>query len=529
MKEQLETLISIARSAWRFRWLALGAFAATVILGSLAVLLAPGMYESRAQIYVDTKSVLRPLLQGVAVASQVRDDTDVVQRALLARPTLDNVARKTGLYARTKSPEKVDVLLKDLAEKISIHGDSSSGLYSIAYTDSSPQTAQAVVLALLDTFVSDSVGTRRADAQNAEKFLARQVVEYEKRLSDSEQQLAEFKKRNIGLMPDQRGDYFTRLQAELANRAKIQSDLAIVLQQRDELRRKIAGDSGSEAAALTPPTNQEIQSAVALDARIRDARTQLDSLLERYTDAHPQVLAQKEAIRRLEEQRQRELGGIRSTNGTRGQGGGAPVDAVVQNLQIALNSADVQAAALQTQLRQKDAVIADLQKTVTTGPEIEAELARLNRDYGVTKTQYETLLQRLETARISNDVDRSEELKFKILDPPHIPVLPVSPKRSMLLAGVVVFAFIAAFAVALLRGQTQPVYFSKSALRSAIALPIVGVVTRAYWDEEQSQRRREYALYALLGAAVVVMVAGAMVFNFRASQALRHVLGLEVG
>jgi len=58
---------------------------------------------------------------------------------------------------------------------------------------------------------------------------------------------------------------------------------------------------------------------------------------------------------------------------------------------------------------------------------VEAELATLVRDYGVTKTQYEALLQRLQTAHLSNDADRSEDHRFKILEPPRAALNPVAP------------------------------------------------------------------------------------------------------
>src|SRR5205823_3524187 len=383
MKEQIEALLSAIRSTWRFRWMALGVAWLVAILGTLLVLALPNKYQSRAQIYVDTRSVLRPLLQGLAVSPQTQDQTDVVRRALLARPSLDQVARKVGLYKRTHNPESAERLLTDLSDLIAIHGDTATGIYTITYSDQNPRTAQAVVKTLLDTFMEKSLGAGRTDTQNAESFLKQQVAQYEAALSQSEARLAEFKKKNVGLMPDQRGDYFGRLQAEVASLQKIRSDLAVAARQRDELRRKISGEENGQAILKTPPSAQDIQAATTLDARIRDSRHQLDELLLKFTDRHPEVLAVKDTIKRLEEQRHAELGGVRSTNGTVAQGSSVPVDPVVQNLQIGLNTADVQVASLQTQESQSAARVAELQRLVTTGPEVEAELARLNRDYGV--------------------------------------------------------------------------------------------------------------------------------------------------
>jgi polysaccharide chain length determinant protein (PEP-CTERM system associated) len=528
MKEQVEALVSMLLSAWRFRWTALGTAWLVAILGGFVVLALPGKYQSTAQIYVDSRSILRPLLQGLAVTPETQDQTDVVRRALLARPSLEEVGRKVGLYTSAQTPETQEKLLTDLAAAISLHGDTATGIYAISYTSSNPETARKVVQTLLDTFMTGSLGAGRHDTQNAESFLKEQVAQYSAALSQSEQKLADFKKKNFGLMPDQRGDYFGRLQTELASQQKIHSDLAVAQRQRDALRAKLAGqDNGTALLNQAPPTAQEIQSATVVDARIRDSRRQLDELLLKFTDKHPEVIAMRETIRRLEEQRRAELGGVRQTNGTATEGSSIPVDPVVQNLQIALNGADVQVATLQTQDAQSDARVAELQKLVTTGPEVEAELARLNRDYGVTKTQYEALLARLGTARLSNEADRSEDSRFKILEPPRAPLRPISPDRLMFLIGVLFAALVVGAGVALLRALTQPVYFSQHAIAKSTGLPVIGVVTRSRTPSQLGTRFRSRLMYAAATALLVCAVLAAGAASFKASHILRHAIGLE--
>ena len=527
MKEQIEALLSAIRSTWRFRWMALGVAWLVAILGTVLVLALPNKYQSRAQIYVDTRSVLRPLLQGLAVSPQTQDQTDVVRRALLARPSLDQVARKVGLYKRTHNPESAERLLTDLSDLIAIHGDTATGIYTITYSDQNPRTAQAVVKTLLDTFMEKSLGAGRTDTQNAESFLKQQVAQYEAALSQSEARLAEFKKKNVGLMPDQRGDYFGRLQAEVASLQKIRSDLAVAARQRDELRRKISGEENGQSILKTPPSAQDIQAATTLDARIRDSRHQLDELLLKFTDRHPEVLAVKDTIKRLEEQRRAELGGVRSTNGTVAQGSSVPVDPVVQNLQIGLNTADVQVASLQTQESQSAARVAELQRLVTTGPEVEAELARLNRDYGVTKAQYEALLQRLETARLSNEADRSEDRRFRILEPPRAPLRPISPNRLLFLVGTLGAAVFTGLGVAFLRSQTRPVFLSKKALAAATGLPVIGVVSRSRAPAVLGAERRDALNFTLVTLTLVVVIVTAGLVSYPVSRLLRQVVGLE--
>ena len=93
----VEMLFGEVRSAWRFRWIAIAAAWAICLLGWIGVLLIPGRYDSAAQVYVDTTSMLRPLLEGLAVAPQTSNEVEMVRQVLLARPRLELVIEETAL------------------------------------------------------------------------------------------------------------------------------------------------------------------------------------------------------------------------------------------------------------------------------------------------------------------------------------------------------------------------------------------------------------------------------------------------
>lgn len=528
MKEQLESLLNVVMSAWRFRWTALLVAASVCAVGVAAVLLYPGKYESQAEIYVDSRSVLRPLLKGLAVTDQAADDSDVVREALLARPTLIRVAQETGLYGRAMGALEADKLLLRLAQAITIHGDGSTGLYTIAYDDPNAPMAQSVVKALLETFVANSVGATRSDTRDAEAFLAQQVATYEQRLSRSEERLADFKKHNIDLMPNSGADYFGRLQAALTQRDKLRMDVAVAIERRNELRGKITSDA-SPGTSAAMPTDREILAAEALDARIRQEQAKLSTLLENYTEKYPTVVSEKGLIKRLQTERQTRFGNVNTTAATQSANSLAAVDPVVQDLQVALNNADLEVTTLQAQSQQLDDQIAQLQKSVTIGPEIEAELARLTRDSGVNKAEYDALLQRLEAARISNEADRSEELRFKVLEPPRVPLRPYKPNKRLLLMAVLFAALAAGAGVAVVRALTHPVFYTKAALGSALKLPVIGRVSQAYSGAQIAARRRESVAYGSATALLLLIVMVLVLFEFSASRLLQHLIARGAG
>src|SRR5688572_12843806 len=260
MFEQMQSFVSQLRSAWRFRWKALAVMWLVAVAGWIIVFLIPSQFESTARVFVDTNTLLRPLLEGIAVAPNTANQTDLVRRALLGRPQLESVIARTDLRHRARDERERENLVRDLMADIRITGDSATpqareaNIYMISYMDSDRRLAYTVVRTLLDSFVQQSLGANRADADTAQRFLRDQVSDYERRLTESEGRLAEFKKNNIGSMPDERGGYFERVQGEMTALDQLHASLTVAIHKRDELRGKLLGNPGGETGESSPST-----------------------------------------------------------------------------------------------------------------------------------------------------------------------------------------------------------------------------------------------------------------------------------
>lgn len=498
------------RSAWRFRRTGvLTAWASFCVLSGV-VCLVPLQYESRAQVRINNSTILEPLLQGVAVSTDSEKQADLVRRGLLSRPNLEQVARAGGLITDKSTPADIDEVILDLGKKIKIDGSLESRVYTITYADHSPRMARDVVSSLLSTFVRDSVDAKASDSQEAAAFFDQQVSDYAAKLQESERQLAEFKKKNIGLMPDDRGDYFVRLQQEMEALEKAKSDLAVARRQREALRSKLT--EGSAGGSGVMPTPEQIQAATAIDAEITQSRRDLDALLLKYTDRHPEVLAEKETIARLESRRAAIGGRVRATGGATVNRDPASSSAtLISSLEMSLNNSDVQVAALEAQVEEASRKVGALRATVSSRPEVEAELMRLNRDYGVTKDRYDALLQRLESARTSNQVDEKTKKNIEVLERPVISNQPATHPKGMMVFAALFVALALGIGAAGARAEFTPVYASRGSLESAFALPVLGVISRSVSDATMSSERRSFvfdcsALAALPVAAVVAAI-----------------------
>lgn len=512
MKELIEQLLAHVKASWRFRWQAVGVAWAVALLGWAGVYLLKNIYESRTQIYVDTESVLAPLLEGLAVQTDVMGQVEMMQLLMLSRPNLERVARETDLFLEARTPAQQAQVVERLQKKITLERAQRVSTFAITYTDSDAKRAQAVVQSLVDTFVEDTLGMKRTDVGNAKRFLEAQIKEYERRLTESENRLAQFKRENLALLPEEGRDFFRNLQDASASLRVLQARYQQLATRRDELQRQLAGENpslGSDAFGAQDPIDMEI---ATIDSQIAQ-------LMVQYTEKHPDV--QMLAARKTQLEELKRSGGTAPGAGVLGGGAdpaamGLGMNPVYQSTKMAVGATEAEMAELRSQIGQQQSQIEQLRAMIDQMPQVEAELNRLDRNYDVNKTQYDALVARLESANISTQAEQTaDSVKFRVVEPPIVPLTPVGPKRGLLSSMVMLAALAAGLAAAFLLAQMRPVFTSRDALSRVAGLPVLGAVTRLTAERFLPWYRTQAALIAgavgalLLGYVVVLLLSGA--------------------
>jgi hypothetical protein len=145
-------------------------------------------------------------------------------------------------------------------------------------------------------------------------------------------------------------------------------------------------------------------------------------------------------------------------------------------------------------------------------PGLAAEQDRLNRDYDAIKQQYDKLLGDREDVRLRGDVEsEGGGLRFRVIDPPTMSVIPASPNRPLLLLGVLVAGLVAGIGAAFGLGQVRTTYATIGRLEKATGLPVIGgisdVETPARAEQNRRQTRWFYAGCGGLGALCFLLLA----------------------
>lgn len=332
----------------------------------------------------------------------------------------------------------------------------------------------------------------------------------------------------MGLVPGDEGGYFQRLTTEIQEVKRLQSTLTIANSRRAELQRQLRGETPyvPPADGSGPRNTQTNGSAGPQDTagRIQDTQAHLDDLLLRYTEKHPEVIATKETLEALKARQQEELAALRRGDPGAAALANATSNPVYQSIQTQLNQADVTIAELRSQLADRQRNEGELRRLVDTAPEVEAEYARLTRDYDVTKTQYNALLERLEKARLSGDAEQTGVVKFNIVDPPSAGFKPIFPNRPLFLFAVLVVGLGTGAAVAYVMNMMRPVFANSRSLADLTGLPVLGSVTRSWVEKYRAQLRRGLLRYSLASGLLFVVFIVVVVAQQPGSRLLRQVL-----
>jgi hypothetical protein len=105
MHHTLDLILEQIRGAWRFRRTAMMVAWTVCVLGWLVVLAIPDTYSARARVYVDTRTRLSQVTEGIAVESNIATQAEEVRQALLGGPQLEKVARLAIPGFATATPE----------------------------------------------------------------------------------------------------------------------------------------------------------------------------------------------------------------------------------------------------------------------------------------------------------------------------------------------------------------------------------------------------------------------------------------
>ena len=459
----------------RRRWWLIVPLATCFIGGAILALVLPAWYRADATIGVTAASVSPELLRSGAAALDREERIRALTQQLYSRSLMERVAREEGLA--TDKP--IEQVVADLRANTMVRPDdpmakaaAKPGLdtFVISYLDRTPEQSQRVTNKLAQVFVDETQRAREQRAERSSEFLAAQLRESQDRLVTLEERLRQKKEAYMGRLPEQR-DANLQMVASLSQRLESTSNalrgeqdrLSMIERQIEAMRQGIADVPALRAdiGAATP------QGRVALLQR------QLAEARMTYTDKHPE-------IQRLQQELQEARDDLK-----RGAGKGMERDDLLrsdptyQQLLADRNVARLRVSSLRREEGATRAQINEYQRRVEAAPMVEQELASLDREYQLEKTQYSQLAAKHKAALVAEDLERRQgSERFSLLYPAGLPRSPETPNRPRLLLMSLALGLFLGIGLAMGREYLDRSVHDARALQSEFEVPVLAEIPR---------------------------------------------------
>lgn len=289
-------------------------------------------------------------------------------------------------------------------------------------------------------------------------------------------------------------NYLFRLEQLRSELAEAEADLQLSRVQRNQLQSQLEKGTVSKTAT-----------------EIVGAEQQLKDLRARFTKQHPDVVAQRRKIAAL-----RADGGVTPAEEAQarlalaGKGGISRKEYEAARLKLSEVEALYSAGA--ERVRRLRNRIDRITLSASKVPEVEAQMARLNRDYDILKSKHSEFVSRREQAKISKEQEvGSERVKYEIVDPPRVPAIADGPSRTILITGVLAVALAAGLGFTVLLSYVNSTFADSSQLRKMFGMTVLGTVSKVQSLTRQTWQLAKFSVFAastfaLFGAYGVIML-----------------------
>lgn len=428
---------------WRRKWYILVPFVLSVVFSVVLCYVLPKTYRSTTLILVEQQKVPEAYVQS-SVSTSIDERLGTIQQQIMSRSLLKSLIDEFGLYkddAGKRAPEDfVETMRKHVVVKVE-RGKRNIDGFSISYEGTDPNTVMLVTNKLASLFIEKSLKAREEFVEGTSIFLDSELSGIKVELEAQENRIRKFKQQYMGELPEQ---ITTNLRT--LDRLQLEQQTVNEALSKDKALRADLVDKNSQLVALTPDQVKTgaIRDINPVQLRLAQLRADLVDLRTRYTDKFPDVIHVKTEIADLEQRLDAdgsETEGPR--NGEMKKSGpnkktGAADATLMNDVQAQFNQLDIEILRLEAKQKQIAAKIKDYEDRVEKAPLHEQQMLSLIRDYGITKQNYQSLLDKKLNAKISENLEKRQKgEQFRILDPADLPKTPFKPdKFRIILMGI---------------------------------------------------------------------------------------------
>jgi succinoglycan biosynthesis transport protein ExoP len=454
----------------RRRYIVLAVALGVLSLFTWGSYLIPRTFEASCTVAIENAGIVKPLIQG----SGVSVSTVERQRNIRNRIT----SKRLDLDAGFKYPSQDDELAASLQKSISVtmqsFGERESDLFTVAFRGSDPKKVQKIADTLVQEFINNTVEYQRSDAVGAYEFIRDQISEYKEKLAESDKEIREFRERHPQMIPENENTIVGRLENFQAAISDAEIRKKELLRKRESLQQQLSGEKELTVAFVSSEGSPE--------ARLTLLNSQLMDLMTKYTESYPEVIKVKSEIEELQKQIAE---GKASGKSPDARGEMKAMNPVYRQIKEDLQKTDTELESVKARLEELALQQNASRQVLGRMPKEQEEWSKLQRDKNVTQKVYDDLLQKLENARVSKNLELADKsTKYRIVDPPLVPRIPVQPNRVLLILAGLLVGIASGVGTAVGIDYLNNSFKDEDSLRKALMLPVLAAVPAVVIDAD---------------------------------------------
>lgn len=494
-----QLLALVIRELYRYRRPVFIAFSVLAMVTLLVAIFLPKVYSSYTVIYADETNIIRPLMEGTAVTTGVKDQAQNARELLFSRRIMLQVLEEAGMDIKSLDELQLERLIDAVQKRTQIRGIGQN-LIRIEYRDPSPEMAFRVTQKYGELFVTESASAKRQESREAYAFIDKQVRDYHQKLTEAEDRLKEYRSGNIDGTAQ---DSFERISDLRRNLEASRLQLSEERIKANTLEQQLSGE-----ADVTRGLARE----GGYRARIAELQMELDTLRLSFHDSYPDIVQIRSQIEELNAAIDRERSDREQRISDARARGEAYIDESIANsplyqqLRSELSQSRTRMATLDARISEIEGMLADENERIKRIHDSEAILAELTRDYEVNRDLYQDLLRRREKARVSMHLDIEERgLTMKVQEPARLSLKPYGLRFiHLVMLGLPLAVFLPVIAVAVLL-QVDPRIRTAEQISGQLGIPVMGELSESYSSGEKLARREQFRRAAMITGGILLL------------------------
>jgi polysaccharide biosynthesis transport protein len=474
------------------RWLPAGlVFALTTALAVAYTLKQTEIFQAKGQVILKKTNKTSTLLntatnlasgggigelEGLSGSTPVNTQAEILKSLTTVKSMLTEL--RDGKYAKRPERKRLDKFIKNtetaFIPQLKVSSIKNTDILEVSFQDPSPDLSKDVVEKLMEVYIRDDQSNQRREAKAARDFVNKSLPAVKTKVNEAEGKLRKFKEEfNVVDLPTesvQAVETITTLNKEITSAS---AQLAAETSRLEGLKSLFGGRDAqatiqSGLVSESPGLQKSLKELQDVESKIASERT-------RFSDNDPSILSLKEKRQALVEVLQKRFKqSLVGENKFNGKVVELQPSGIQSSLIADFAKSEAQRTSLQKQITALTYVVDAYKQRMNALPRLEQEQNALGREVEITRTQYKTLLTKLQEIEIAEQQTLGNS---RIQTHAEYPQEPISPKKAQNIAiGGFLGMFLGAATAFILDSADKRIKTSEEAKQLLPGYPILGQI-----------------------------------------------------